>query len=120
MKPQKRKGPCTSKREIPLQIQERTYPLDNQERIYPLPWLRGWRGKIGNWGNSSMPKDPMEKPDYPGEVGGFCPRCKERDGIEVPTIARRQHKTGKLYFGCPNFDPPHNCRFNGCRDVVSE
>ena len=36
MKPQKRKGPCTSKREIPLQIQERTYPLDNQERIYPL------------------------------------------------------------------------------------
>ena len=106
-----------------------------------MPWLRGWRGttsagfvvrlgwprqwqqrsgvRFGNSGNSSMPKDPMEKPDYPGEVGGFCPVCKERYGIEVRTIARRQPATKKLYFGCPNYNPPYNCRFNGCRDVVS-
>ena len=53
-----------------------------------------------------MPKDPMERPDYRGEVGGPCPDCRERFGIETPTVARSQQNTGKLYFGCPNFDPP--------------
>lgn len=62
------------------------------------------------------PKDPMETPSYVGEVGGFCPDCKRKFNIETPTKGRRQPSTGKLYFGCPNFDPPHNCRFNGCRD----
>jgi hypothetical protein len=62
------------------------------------------------------PKDPMSTPDFVGEIGGFCPRCKEKYNIETPTKARRQNVTGKLYFGCPNFDPPYKCRFNGCRD----
>ncbi len=64
-----------------------------------------------------MPKDPMTRPDRVGEKGGFCPRCKEKFGLETPTVARKHKKDGKLYFGCPNFDPPYSCRFNGIRDV---
>jgi hypothetical protein len=61
-----------------------------------------------------MPKDTMERPDRQGEIGAFCPCCKKKHNIEVPTVAREQKGTGKLYFGCPNFKL--GCRFNGCRD----
>lgn len=59
-------------------------------------------------------KDPMDRPEQAGEFGGRCPDCKLR-GTDVPTIARRSRVTHELYFGCPNFGPPHYCRFNGCR-----
>lgn len=59
-----------------------------------------------------MPKDPMEKPDSKGERGGLCPWCGS------PTVAREQPSTGKLYFGCTNYDG--GCRFNGCRDLPDE
>lgn len=63
------------------------------------------------------PKCPMDKPDYRGEIGPFCPDCERKHGIKTRLVAREQQGTGKLYFGCPNFDPPYRCRFNGCRDV---
>jgi len=63
-------------------------------------------------------KDPMSRPDKVGEKGGFCPKCKQKHDLETPTVARLSGK-GQLYFGCPNFDPPYNCRFNGCRDIRS-
>jgi hypothetical protein len=63
-----------------------------------------------------MLKAPMEKPDEQGEIGRFFPIGRERFGIETPIEARKQNGTGKLYFGCPNFDEPYKCRFNGCRN----
>jgi len=58
----------------------------------------------------------MDTPDYRREIGPHCPECERKYGIKTPLVARQQQGTGKLYFGCPNFDPPYNCRFNGCRD----
>ena len=61
-------------------------------------------------------KGPMDRPDSRGEIGPFCPDCERKHGIKTRLTAREKQGTGKLYFGCPNFDPPYRCRFHGCRD----
>jgi len=61
-------------------------------------------------------KNPTDTPDYRGQVGPYCPKCEKGHGIKTRLVGRQQKGTGKLYFGCPNFGPPYNCNFNGCRD----
>jgi hypothetical protein len=56
--------------------------------------------------------NPMDTPTRHGEDGPLCPDCGS------PTVARAQQGTGKLYFGCTNFNG--GCRFNGCRDMKVE
>lgn len=61
---------------------------------------------------SEPPKDPDSKPDYRGQRGGRCPKCKRAD-----TVARKSRKTGELYFGCtaPKRGQSDGCNFKGCR-----
>lgn len=62
--------------------------------------------------NTSMEKNPIDRPSFRGEKGGPCPKC---DWPE--TVGRMSRTTGELYFGCsrPKKGPTAGCNFKGCR-----